>query len=216
MVIPPLYLIVIASTVAGIVFSVTTWRSLAKFKLVKAGRNFLFAVVMFLATGITILLMVSHKGYQRLTKEATAAIVCIEPIEEQQFKAVVVFPDSTQKEYICRGDQLYIDAHILKWHPWLNLLGVHTTYEFDRLGGRYFNIDDEKEKERTVYALSEKKLLNLFDLRKKWTFLHPIVDAHYGSATFIEVRDTTSLEVTVSTSGLLIRRGKTYGCNRRE
>jgi len=135
-------------------------------------------------------------------------------VEKQLFKAMVILPDSSRTEYSCRGDQLYIDAHILKWHPWLNLLGIHTTYELDRLSGRYFDIDDEKQKPRTVHALSEKKLFNLFDLRRKWEFLHPLLDAQYGSATFIDISEKTSLEVTVSTSGLLVRKNKDRICSR--
>jgi hypothetical protein len=141
-----------------------------------------------------------------LTREELAAVVTVTPVGEQQFTASFQFPDSTEAEFTCLGDQLYVDAHILKWHPLLNLLGIHTTYEFDRVGGRYFSIEDEKTKPRTVYTLSRTKVLNMFDLRKRWSFLKPLLDAKYGSATFVEVDGfDATFHVKVSTSGLLVR-----------
>ena len=41
------------------------------------------------------------------------------------------------------GDQIYVDAHILKWTPAANLIGLHTAYELDRVAGRYDNIEQE-------------------------------------------------------------------------
>ena len=35
------------------------------------------------------------------------------------------------------GDQVLVDARILKWHYIGNVLGLHTQYELDRLTGRF-------------------------------------------------------------------------------
>ena len=58
---------------------------------------------------------------------------------------------------------------------------------------------------RTVYLLRDERPVELFRLRQRYAFLAPLYDAEYGSATFVEVKQPTELEVRVSTSGLLLR-----------
>jgi hypothetical protein len=48
-------------------------------------------------------------------------------------------------------------------------------------------------------------VVDLFDLRGKYAWLGPVLDAEYGSASFVPVTKPAELEVRVSTSGLLIR-----------
>jgi hypothetical protein len=67
---------------------------------------------------------------------------------------------------------------------------------------------DERSAPRTVHALSRSKPVDLYGLRRTHTFLAPVVDAEYGSATFVPVRRPAELELRVSTTGLLIREAK--------
>ncbi len=115
-------------------------------------------------------------------------------------------PDGSKKAFSLAGDQLYIDAHILKWKPLANIFGLHTSYELDRVAGRYAVLSDETTKVHTVYSLSRDKPLDLFDLRRRFAILHPLLDAEYGSATFINSNSTEEFRVMVSTTGLLIRK----------
>jgi hypothetical protein len=125
----------------------------------------------------------------------------------------VTLADSTLRMYDLAGDEIYVDAHILKWRPLANLLGLHTAYELDRIAGRYHNVTDEQTRERTVYSLARDKPFNTFDLARRYWVLRPFVDAEYGSATFIDAtaanrpQDARSVtyEVRVSTTGLLVR-----------
>ncbi len=84
---------------------------------------------------------------------------------------------------------------------------MHTAYQFDRIYGRYTNIEDEQNKTRTVYALAQPNPLNLFELGQRIK-IQPFLDAEYGSSTFLAVQDKTSYEIRVSNSGLLIRQLK--------
>lgn len=145
------------------------------------------------------------QGYRALTREVTAATVTVYPMGGQRFEAMFEFPDGREVTYALAGDQLYVDAHILKWKPIANLLGLHTAYELDRVGGRYEALDDERAAERTVYSLKEEKPLDVFPLRQRFTFFAPLLDAEYGSATFTGVDTARVYEVRVSTTGLLIR-----------
>jgi len=65
-------------------------------------------------------------------------------------------------------------------------------------------VQEEKAKLRTVYALGEEKPVDMFALRKRYVMLAPLLDAEYGSASFVPA-DGKSYEVRVTTSGLIIR-----------
>jgi len=150
-------------------------------------------------------LSVSTQGYRALTLEEVAATITTVPTGPRAFQAYVEFPDGREATFHVTGDQLLVDAHILKWHPLANLLGIHTQYELDRLTGRYVEIADERTEPRTVHSLKAEKPADLFHLARRYTLLALLVDTEYGSATYIQVDRPSRFEVRVSTTGLLIR-----------
>lgn len=150
-------------------------------------------------------LSVTTQGYRAFTAEEVAAVITTVPTGPRSFQAHVEFPDGRQETFAVAGDQLLVDAHILKWRALGNLLGLRTEYELDRLTGRYVDIEDERAAPRTVHALGAEKPADLFHLVRRYTFLSPLVDTQYGSATYIEVDRPARFEVRVSTTGLLIR-----------
>jgi hypothetical protein len=156
--------------------------------------------------GLAAAVTVGVKGYRALTHEDLAARVRTEPIGPQRFLATVELPDGKSGQFEIAGDALYIDAHILKWKPIVNLLGLHTGYELDRVGGRYNAVQDEQGKPRTVFPLRPERTVDVFAfVRRHPRVLAPLVDAQYGSGTFVGAERPGRFEVMVSTSGLLIR-----------
>ena len=148
---------------------------------------------------------VGLSGYRALTREDLAATVHTSPTGPQTFEARIVRPDGSESRYALAGDQFAIEARILKWHPWANLLRLHTAYELDRVTGRYASIEDERERPRTVFALAPEHRIDLFAWRARLPWLAPAVDAEYGSSTFTRADRAASYEVRVSTTGLLVR-----------
>jgi len=200
--------LIIAATVfilLCVIFLFAFFASLRKKRFFGAIRNFTFAVLMLTLSLLFGTISISIQGYNALTREELAATVEIFPVGKQLFMARITFPDSSEKQYKLEGDEFYIDAHILKWKSLANLLGLHTYYELDRISGRYIDIEDETNKNRTVYSVAEDKLINAFDLRLKYPFLSFLVDAEYGSASFITTNAHKNLQIIVSTTGLLIR-----------
>lgn len=155
--------------------------------------------------GILGMIAFGINGYQTLTRENVAARISVSPLAPQRFAAIFYYPDGKIANFVIAGDEIYVDAHILKWQPLANLLGLHTAYELDRVGGRYRDIEQERTAERTIHSLAEDKFVNLFDLRQRHTFLSILLDAKYGSATFVPVTQPAELELKISTTGLLMR-----------
>ena len=153
---------------------------------------------------------IGTQGYLALTREDVAARLFVQPHGPQRFAAVVRFLDGHQATFELAGDEIYVDAHIIKWKPLANLLGLHTVYELDRVGGRYHAIEEERSAVRTVYSLAQDRPVDLFGLRRRYALLGVLLDAEYGSATFIPVTGPAEFEVRVSTTGLLIREAKPH------
>lgn len=186
------------ATVAGIV-------ALAQARPLRFAIRTLAGLLLLAGGALAGAIAVGVQGYRSLTHEDIAAYVAVRPAGAQRFTAVFRFADGREATFELAGDEIYIDAHILKWKPLVNVLGLHTAYELDRVAGRYHAIQQERSAMRTVYPLGRDKPLDLFSLRRRYAFLSPLLDAEYGSAAFVPVTRPTELELRVSITGLLIR-----------
>ena len=145
------------------------------------------------------------QGYRALVNEDLAARIEVKPTGSQRFVATFHYPDGRVASYALNGDAIYVDAHVLKWKPWANVLGLQTAYELSRVAGRYNDIDQERTAPRSVHALGQERPIDLFSLRRRYVWLEPMFDAEYGSGTFVAVDTGKTLELRVSTTGLLLR-----------
>jgi len=165
----------------------------------------LTVVLLLLVAGLFGAISLATHGFRVFTEEAVAATVEIRNLEPQLFNALFTFPDGRQSGFQIMGDQLYVDAQIVKWHPVATAIGLRTAYQLERVGGRYLLLDHEQTRPRTVYALAQATPLNLSDL-SRLAPLAALIDAEYGSATFVPVEDGARFAIMVSHTGLLVRR----------
>jgi len=156
--------------------------------------------------GLSAAVAIGVQGYRALTHEEVAARVRTEPLGSRHFRATVLLPDGRTGQFNILGDAFYVDAHILKWKPIVNVLGLHTGYVLDRVGGRYNAVQDEQQRPHTVFPLGPERTVDVFAfVRRHPRILAPLVDAEYGSGTFVGAERPAWFEVRVSTTGLLIR-----------
>lgn len=165
----------------------------------------LLAFLLLSIAALFLVISIATQGYRALTREVVAATVTVRPVGEQRFEAHFTFPDGRDTTYVLAGDQLYVDAHVLKWTPLANFFGLHTGYELDRVGGRYVELESERFRERTIHSLKPEKPLDMFSLRQRFSFFAPFLDAEYGSGTFVAADTLSRYEIRVSTTGLLVR-----------
>lgn len=158
-----------------------------------------------IALVLLIFLFFTTFGYKTANISVKVAEISIVPGQKQNFIAEVTWLDGNIDKYELTGDQLYIDAKILKWKNWLEFFGMRTWYELDRIGGRYISISDEQNKPRTIYELAVNKDYDLYQLRKKYSNLGIFVDAEYGSAVFLLADVPKKIELHVARSGLTIK-----------
>src|SRR5437867_11653233 len=207
----PLVIVMAVFAVLGVVLLVAALVTLRKRRWLGTGMSLMLAVFLLALAALAATLGIAMQGYRALTREVVAATVVTRPTGPERFLATFTFPEGRREQYEITGNALYMDAHIVKWHPRANILGLHTAYQLDRVAGRYDRLEDEQTKPRRIFALSRPTPVDMFQVARSLAFLRRLgplgrmVDAEYGSATFVAARDPTQLELRVSTSGLLFR-----------
>jgi hypothetical protein len=201
----PLVLVVVVFGVLSVLFLAAAFAAVRRRRWLGTFGTLVLAVLFLSLAGLAATVSVATRGYRALTHEEVAATVVTEPSGPDRFTATFTFADGRTQAYEIAGNAIYVDAHIVKWHPSANILGLHTAYQLDRVGGRYDRLQDEQTKPRSMFTLSAPKPVDIFQLARSVAFLAPIVDTQYGSATFVSARQPTAVELRVSTSGLLFR-----------
>src|SRR3989454_2362370 len=204
----PLVFVIAAFALLSVVLLVTALAAVQRQRWMGTSLALVLAVLCLALAALAATVSVAMQGYRALTREVVAATVVTRPSGPERFVATFTFPDGRRELYELAGDALYVDAHIVKWHPLANIPGLHTAYQLDRVSGRYDRLEDEQTKPRRIFSLSRPTPVDMFQVARSLTFLRRfarLVDAEYGSATFIATREPTQLELRVSTSGLLFR-----------
>lgn len=201
----PLIVAALVSGALGVLFVAAALAALRRRRPLRGTIRTLIGLLFLVFGALLATIAIGMNGYRALIREDVAARILVQPSGPQRFTATVRIPDRPEMIYEIAGDEVHVDAHILKWHPVVNMLGLHTAYELDRLSGRYATLAQERSAERTVFSLAPDRPVDLFGLRRRYAFLAPLVDAEYGSGTFVPVTRRAEVEVRVSTTGLLIR-----------
>jgi hypothetical protein len=164
------------------------------------------SLLFFLAiTGFCLMIIVGTVGYHRLTEEELVAKIKVNSYEPQSFQARMTFSNGDEQVFLLKGDELLIDAYVLKWKSWANLLGFHPAYRLERISGRYKSIEQEKNNSKSVYSISTESDNPIYEWRKSYEQLGFLLDVEHGSASFVDAENGKEYLLMVTTSGLLIR-----------
>jgi len=204
----PVWLIVVLLAVVAVLLGVTAVSAFRRRAPLSGGLGLLVAVLVLVLAGATGTAAWSLARYEALTRETLAAVIRVEPTGPSRFRADVEIPGGEVRRFELFGEQVWVDAQIVKWHPWANVIGLHTAYRLDRIGGRYRSVDDERTLPRSVEALHDDAdgfASDLYDWVGRQPWLHALVDAQYGSGSYLAADAAATVEVRVSSSGLLMR-----------
>lgn len=143
-------------------------------------------------------------GYHQLQEGKPIATVSFRNTGPQLYLATVAQPDGTNIDFELRGDLWQLDARIVRWKGLMSLFGFAPGYQLDRIQGRYLSLEDELTAERTVYSIAQSAVgPDVWQsARDGWSF---VVDARYGSATYLPMADGAIFEVSLESSGLVGR-----------
>ncbi len=189
----------------GILFLFAAIRSLRRRRVLGGVLNGATALVLVLLSACAALIAANLRTYQRLTFEQPAGELQFTRTGEREFNAVLTYPSGERANFALRGDEWQVDARVLKWHAFANLVGFDTAYRLERISGRYTRIEDERAEARTVYALNPPQRIDPWELAHRYRSWLTWLDALYGSATFLPMADGALYEIKVSQSGLIAR-----------
>ncbi|TVZ39298.1 hypothetical protein P886_3696 [Alteromonadaceae bacterium 2753L.S.0a.02] len=146
-------------------------------------------------------------SYRQVLNNKTLGTISFTQTGEQQFEAtLVLIHDGTENTYELRGDQWQIDARLISWKGFLAMFGAKPGYRLDRLSGRYYSLEDEHRKPRTVHQLDDSEYgVDFWSLAQSTGNHIPLVDAVYGSATFLPMANGAFYEISLSSSGLVAK-----------
>lgn len=171
-----------------------------------AGLRVLLVAAFFTAALALGLLASALYHYFRLEGETRVATIALREVEPQRFSARLETPDGQHRSYDLRGDEWQLDARLVRWELPALLAGAPPLYRLERLAGRYGDVKQEMEAQRTVHDLSADAFPDLWTLKKQFPQWLPFVDADYGSATYLPMLDGARYEVTLAPRGGLIAR----------
>jgi hypothetical protein len=197
--------LIAALALVGMLFFFTAVRRLRRRRVLGGVLHGATALVLILLGVCAALIAVNLRSYQRLSFEQPAGELQLTRTGEREFNAVLTYPNSERANFALRGDEWQVDARVLKWHAFANLMGFDAAYRLERIGGRYARLEDERDQPRTLYSLNPPQRLDPWVLVHRYHSWMPWMDAFYGSATYLPMADGALYEIKVSQSGLVAR-----------
>ncbi len=161
---------------------------------------------------IVLLLAFSNLNtYNRLVYESDIAEVSIKQVAEQQFQ--IEFIDTAQsvvridqKYFQLSGDEWRLDARIIKWKGWANIIGLDSYYQLERLSGRYSDIEQANSLLPSAYRLSgPQKGVSIWKLKQLMKSKLPFLDAYFGQSVYLPMKDGARYQLSITQSGLVVR-----------
>lgn len=167
----------------------------------------MFGILALVAAVVLGLTALNLNGYRMLNQEVTVATISFDKIDKQVYKANVVLEGSSvEMPFEIAGDLWQMDARIIKWKGPFAAAGGSPLYKLDRLQGRYYALEDERTRARSVYAISNPDIgFDLWNAFHKLSRYFPWFDAEYGSATYLPMADGALFSVRLTFVGMIAR-----------
>ena len=190
----------------GLLLLVLACQRLFRARFIAAGSSGIMGALLLAVAALLFVVSLNLHTYARLTHERPVAEIVFEARGPQTFNATLAqVPSGEIQMFVLSGDEWQLDARVLKWKGWANVVGLDAQYRLERVSGRYRKIEQERNGERTVYALAENPGLDLWQLTLDHPKRLPFVDAVYGNATYMPMADGARYEVSITQTGLIAR-----------
>lgn len=186
------------------------WYLLRNRRWIRAGVHAFPTTLSLLVLSLILLVISNLTMYQRLTHEREIAILSAEALSEQRYQVMINYLPAefnrSPQRFVIQGDEWTLEARILKWSGWANLIGLDSYYQLERIRGRYRSIEQESSQLPTAYTLAnDTRGINLWRLKRMMKSALPFLDAYYGQAVYLPLVDGGRFSIVINQSGLLAR-----------
>lgn len=166
----------------------------------------LFGVLLIALAGVSAMLALTLVQFLRLTTDVPVASVQMHEQAPSSFLVTAQVPGKADRLYTLTGDQWQIDAKVIRWNLPALLAGAPPLYKFERLSGRYRDVQQEKTGVRSVHDLSDWPVPDLATLRRVFPNWLPFVDVEYGSAAYMPMLDGARYQIYMDPRGGVVIR----------
>ena len=174
-------------------------------RVIRAGSSCVSSLVFAAIAGAGGMLLLSYLSYGRLIEEQLISRIEFARVSDDEYQARIMVTGKDDQFYLLRGNEWQMDAKIVTWKPPMTVLGLEPIYQLDRLSGRFAEIDRERNEPRTVHSLATESPADVWRVARRFPFLMPGVDAHYGTATYVPMADGARYEVSLSRDAIIAR-----------
>jgi hypothetical protein len=154
------------------------------------------------------LIVLNTQSYSRLAAERPVAQVTVAALHPalQSYEVTVRRLDGTNLVFVCavQGDEWLMSAQVQKWRPWVNILGLDSTYTLDQLANKYFSAARGNGRQITACDLSGKMAPGWMPQELvTWLMDHAQADERqFGSAVYMPLTDGAIYRVIMTQYGL--------------
>jgi hypothetical protein len=201
---------VVAPLVVAVLAVVLLLRAIfhvARGRFAHGGFHATTGMVLALAALCAGLLVLNTQTYARLTTERPVADVTVAALHPalQTWRVTVRRLDETRIVTTCdiQGDEWVMSAAVQKWRPWVNILGLDSTYTLDQLTNKYFSAARGNGRRITACDLGGPVSSRLAPDLARW-----LVDKaragqrRFGSAVYMPLTDGAIYRVIMTQGGL--------------
>jgi hypothetical protein len=143
-------------------------------------------------------------SYRQLPKEEAIGSIRFTKLDTQQYRVDLNLTNEPLRTFVLAGDQWQLDTRIIRMKEPFSRWGMMPLYRIERLNGRYFSIDDELNKPRSLHAVNSSQ--TTIDA---WQWLYeyhlPVFDAAYGTAIYLPMQDAAEFQLFLGDKGLVPR-----------
>jgi hypothetical protein len=198
----------VAAAVLAVIFLLRALVHTLRGRLGAGGLHAGGSVMLGLAALCLGLIVLNTQSYARLAAERPVAQVTVGALHPalQTYDVTIRRLDGTNLVFVCamQGDEWLMSAHVQKWRPWVNILGLDSTYTLDQLANKYFSAARGNGRRITACDLSGKTVPAWMPQKLvTWLMNHAQTDERqFGSAVYMPLTDGAIYRVIMTQSGL--------------
>ena len=157
------------------------------------------------SSSFALLLCWQYGGFSAAASGQKLATVTSRALGRQHFEVSIIAPDQQLSVYEIYGDAWQLDARLVYWDGWLSWVAPTPGFRFERIAGRYNDLQQEIHSRRSV-AKFEYSALGL----NSWYWLDqlgeiPGLRITHGSSVYVPMADEASYGVFLNDAAMQVR-----------
>lgn len=194
----------------GILMLVGGLGRLFKLQLIGGGFRFLFGGAVLAVAAVIALVGMNLQTYSRLTHEQLAAEVTLRQTGPDAYTASVARADDrgvlrAPRDYPLTGDTFRMEADVITFQPWANIIGADALYRFNRIQGRWDSEAKETASPPRPWSMREEAGIDIFRLPLGGANPLKHIDAEFLNGFSVPMADGAIYTVNMSQKGLIPR-----------